>query len=49
MNKKVSTSVRLSTEARQLLLKLSDKKGISMTSVLEVIIRKEAKEEGVSK
>ena len=41
------TTFRLTTEARRLLRLLSQKKGISMTSVLEVLIRKEAKEEGI--
>ncbi len=39
------TTFRLTPEARRLLKLLSQKKGISMTSVIETMIRKEAKEE----
>lgn len=39
------TTFRLTAEARRLLKLLSQKKGISMTSVLEVLIRKDAKDE----
>ncbi len=39
------TTFRLTVEARRLLKLLSQKKGISMTSVVEVMIRKEAKGE----
>ena len=41
-------SFRLTPEARRLLATLAEKKGISMTAVLEVLIRKEAKEEGLT-
>ena len=41
------TTFRLTSEARRLLKLLSQKKGISMASVLETIIRKEAREEGL--
>lgn len=41
------TTFRLTAEARRLLKLLSQKKGLSMTSVLEVVIRKEAKDEHV--
>lgn len=41
------TTFRLTLEARRLLQLLATKKGLSMTGVLEVIIRKEAKEEGI--
>jgi len=39
------TTFRLTAEARRLLKLLSQKKGVSMTSVLEILIRKEAKDE----
>lgn len=41
------TSFRLTEEARRLLAVLSERKGISMTAVLETLIRKEAKEEKI--
>ena len=41
-------SFRLTPEARRLLAGLAQKKGISMTAVLEILIRKEAKEEGLT-
>ena len=41
------TTFRLSVEARELLAALSRHKGISMTSVLEVLLREEAKREGI--
>lgn len=41
------TTFRLTTEARRLLKWLAQKKGLSMTAVLETVIRKEAKEEGL--
>lgn len=40
-----ATTMRLTDDARHLLKLLSQKKGISMTSVIETIVRKEAKEE----
>ncbi len=43
-----TTSYRLTPEARRLLAALAEKKGISKTAVLEVLIRKEAKEEGLT-
>lgn len=45
--KKRSTSLRLSDHARELLARLSAKLGINQTSVLELAIRKLAKEEGI--
>jgi hypothetical protein len=42
-----TTTFRLTTDARHLLTLLSQKKGISRTAVLETLIRKEAREEGV--
>lgn len=39
-------SFRLSEEARDIIRFLSKRKGISMTSVLEVVLREEAKREG---
>ena len=45
-NTKPST-FRLTVDARRLLKLLSGKKGLSMTGVLEVLIRKEAKEEDI--
>ena len=45
--KKRSTSLRLSDSARLLLTRLAEKLGISQTAVLEVAIRKLAKEEGI--
>ncbi len=41
------TSFRLTEEARRLLAALGEKKGVSMTAVLEILIRKEAKEEQI--
>ncbi len=40
-----ATTFRLTPEARRLLAALAEHKGVSMTSVLEFMIRKEAKEE----
>ena len=45
--KKRSTSLRLSDQARTLLAKLAEKLGISQTAVLELAIRKLAKDEGI--
>ena len=45
--RKRATSLRLSDKARRLLVKLAEKLGISQTSVLEMAIRKLAKEEDV--
>ena len=41
-------SFRLTPEARRLLAALAEKKGISKTAVLEILIRQEAKEEGLT-
>lgn len=41
------TTFRLTREARRLLQALAQRKGLSMAGVLEVVIRKEAKEEGI--
>jgi predicted DNA-binding protein len=41
------TSFRLSIEARRLLAALSDKLGVSQSSVLEILIRDRAKAERV--
>ena len=43
-----TTSYRLTPEARRLLAALAEKKGISKTAVLEILIRQEAKEEDMS-
>jgi predicted DNA-binding protein len=43
-----TTSYRLTPEARRLLAALAEKKGISKTAVLEILIRKEAKEESIT-
>lgn len=42
------TTFRLSEEAREILRQLSARKAISMTSVLEVLLREEAKREGIA-
>lgn len=42
-----ATTFRLTLDARRMLAALAEKKGLSMTGVLEVVIRKDAKEEGV--
>jgi hypothetical protein len=47
MEKPKATSLRLSGEAKRLLLALAEKSGISMTARLEVMIREQARREGV--
>jgi predicted transcriptional regulator len=47
MKKPRATSLRLSNEAKRLLRALADKSAISMTAKLEVMIRDQAKREGV--
>jgi len=47
MKKPRATSLRLSSEAKRLLRALADKSAISMTAKLEVMIRDQAKREGV--
>ncbi len=47
MDKKKATSLRLSEEARSLLVKVATKLGISQTAVLELAIRQIAKQEAV--
>ena len=42
-----ATSWRLSAEARRLLAALAEKAGVSMTAMLEIMIRAQAKREGV--
>lgn len=42
-----STTFRLSAEARRLLAELSDMQGISKTAVIELLIRREAKEKEI--
>lgn len=44
---KRSTSLRLSDQARELLVKLKKKLGINQTSVLELAIRRLAEAEGI--
>jgi hypothetical protein len=43
-----TTSYRLTPEARRLLAALAERKGVNKTAVLEILIRKEAKEEGIT-
>ena len=44
---KKTTSVRISEEAKELLLKLAQKWGISQSDVLELVIRRTAEQEKV--
>jgi antitoxin component of RelBE/YafQ-DinJ toxin-antitoxin module len=44
---KKSTSIRISSEAKELLLKLAQKWGISQSDVLELVIRRVAEQEGL--
>jgi hypothetical protein len=48
MEKKRTTSLRLSQEAKRLLRLLADKSAISMSARLEVLIRDQARRERVS-
>ena len=45
MNNKVQTSMCLSVEAKRILKELADKIGISQAAVMEISIRRMAKEE----
>ena len=47
MERKASTSLRLSPEAKRLLRLMADKNGITMTAMLEIIIRNHAESKGV--
>ena len=47
MEKKLSTSMTLTREARRLLMALAEKSGIAMSARLEILIREQAKREGV--
>mgnify|MGYP001569180730 CR=1 len=47
MEKPQATSLRLSLEAKHLLHALAEKSGVSMTAMLEFMIREKAKREGV--
>ncbi len=47
MEKKLSTSMTLTREAKRLLLALAAKAGIGMSATLETLIRAQAKREGV--
>ena len=47
MEKKHSSSIRLTLEAKRLLRALAAQSGISMTAMLELMIREKAKREGV--
>jgi predicted HicB family RNase H-like nuclease len=40
---------RFSEEAQRLLRELAAKQGISMTAVLEILLRKEGKEQGIDR
>lgn len=42
-----ATSLRLSLEAKRLLRALAEQSGVSMTAILELMIREKAKREGV--
>lgn len=44
---KKPTSVRISEEAKRLLAALAQHQGITQAAVLELLIRKEAKEQGI--
>lgn len=48
MSNKNKRSFRLTETADALLQSLADKKGLSKTAVLEILIRDEAKREGVT-
>jgi len=43
------TTFRLSEEARRILAELAEIKGVSMTAVLETLLRDEAKREGIAR
>jgi len=44
-----STSFRLTREALRLIEEIAARQGIGMTAALEVLIRKEAKEQGIKR
>jgi predicted DNA-binding protein len=44
---KKTTSIRVSSEAKELLLKLAQKWGVSQSAVLELLIRRIAEQEGL--
>lgn len=43
----IASTFRLTAEARRLLLALAEKRGVTMTALLEVLIREEAERRGV--
>lgn len=45
--RKKSTTIRVTEEAREILVELSKRLGISQAAVMEIAIRKLAKDEGV--
>lgn len=47
METKQASSIRLTTEAKRLLRALAKTSGVSMTAMLELMIREKAKREGV--
>ena len=47
MSNKVQTAFRLSKEVKQLLKLLADKNGVSMSAIIELTVRKMAKDQGV--
>ena len=47
MRKRQATSLRLSPEAKRFLRALAEKAGVNMTERLEIMIRAQAKHEGV--
>jgi predicted transcriptional regulator len=48
MKKKTTTTVRLTTRADELLVKIAEKLGTSKTTIIEMAIRKFAEKESVS-
>jgi predicted DNA-binding protein len=48
METKQATSIRLTPEAKRLLRALARRFGVSMTAMLELMIREKAQREGVS-
>jgi len=47
VSNKIQTAFRLSEEVKQLLRLLADKNGVSMSAIIEIVVRKMAKEQGV--
>lgn len=47
MKKSIPTSFTLSQTAKDLLRRIAEKNGIPMTSVIELLIRDKAKQEGI--